>query len=309
MTLEDRIIDLYPMNASTGAGAYATPEAVQGLRSGAKSAAVLVAVSQTEARIFKPATAKGAHKSWDHALCDSAKVAQVEGRGYCLVAVFNSNVARAYSLPGLKEIAEIQLGSVFDPARLSETIVTPTGDIFGWTGPSQFAIVNVFGTGQPLAKSNDTLWNPQLHPVARPTISNLQWISGTQYCSPADLDLLVGGPDRPMSKRMIEQMRAEEQASRSMPGSTASSSRAGTAQEGWGDYMTRQLNERTENLNIMGDSMDKLEESSAGFSNDVNKFVSTQKKKAMLGGGFSAPFLYLVLVDTDFVIAITGKWF
>jgi syntaxin-binding protein 5 len=39
-------------------------------------------------------------------------------------------------------------------------------------------------------------------------------------------------------------------------------SRAGTAssQEGWGEYMTRQLNERTEKLGIMGDSVEKVRE-------------------------------------------------
>ena len=60
--------------------------------------------------------------------------------------------------------------------------------------------------------------------------------------------------------------------------------------EGWGDYMTRQLNERTEKLNIMGDSMDKMQENSAGWAEDVNKFVSKQKRNMVLGG-------------------ITGKWF
>lgn len=37
-------------------------------------------------------------------------------------------------------------------------------------------------------------------------------------------------------------------------------SRAATAssQEGWGEYMTRQLNERTEKLGIMGDSVERV---------------------------------------------------
>jgi hypothetical protein len=60
--------------------------------------------------------------------------------------------------------------------------------------------------------------------------------------------------------------------------------------EGWGDYMTRQLNERTEKLNIMGDSMDKMQENSAGWADDVTKFVSKQKRNMVLGG-------------------LTGKWF
>lgn len=48
-------------------------------------------------------------------------------------------------------------------------------------------------------------------------------------------------------------------------------------------YMQRQVAERTEKLNLMGDNMDRLEENSSGFVDDVNRFVGKQKKKAALG--------------------------
>ena len=60
--------------------------------------------------------------------------------------------------------------------------------------------------------------------------------------------------------------------------------RAGASQEGWGDYLTRQLNERTEKLNIMGDSMDNLQTTSANWADDVGKYVSKQKRNVLLGG-------------------------
>lgn len=62
------------------------------------------------------------------------------------------------------------------------------------------------------------------------------------------------------------------------------SSKAGTSQEGWGDYLTRQLNERTEKLNLMGDSMNNLEDQSAGWAEDVSKYISKQKRNVILGG-------------------------
>lgn len=55
-------------------------------------------------------------------------------------------------------------------------------------------------------------------------------------------------------------------------------------QEGYWSYMSRQVQERTERLGIVGDSMDRLEENSSGFVNDVGKYVQSQKKKAILGG-------------------------
>ncbi len=92
---------------------------------------------------------------------------------------------------------------------------------------------------------------------------------------------------------MIEQMRSEEQQRRLAGRPTPTSpSAAGGQDEGYWAYMQRQVQERTEKLGVMGDSMDKLEENSSGWANDVSKFVSQQKKKAVLGGTF--PFFFQV---------------
>jgi hypothetical protein len=92
----------------------------------------------------------------------------------------------------------------------------------------------------------------------------------------------------------MAQQRAEaEQERRRANPSAASSSAAGyqpyptqvssPTQEGWGAWATRQLNERTEKLNIVGDSMDNLSQNSAGWANDVNKFVGKQKRGLVMG--------------------------
>ncbi len=99
----------------------------------------------------------------------------------------------------------------------------------------------------------------------------------------------VGGPDRPPSKRMLEQMRADEQTQRAAGRSTSSSSPVpgGRQDEGYWAYMQRQVQERTQNLNIMGDSMDRMEENSAKWGDDVSSFVGKTKKKFVMGGKYS----------------------
>lgn len=90
---------------------------------------------------------------------------------------------------------------------------------------------------------------------------------------------------------MIEQRRAEEEHQRAMKRSaTAGSSSGEKEDEGYWAYMQRQMQERTQNLNIMGDSTDKVEESSSNWADDVNKFVSKQKKKAVMGCKLFLPF-------------------
>ncbi|PKS13028.1 hypothetical protein jhhlp_000369 [Lomentospora prolificans] len=284
MDFGDPIVALCPIVADTGKPAAATGPVVAGLRSGQQVNGVLVVVTRTEIRIFKPATAKGASKSFDDILCDAAAVTELDYRGTVIVGVFGDGSTRAFTIPALKEIAKAPLSNI-DSTRRSATIVTENGYIFGWNGPSELALFHVWGLGEPLANSADLLINPELLTPPRPTISNLQWISGTQYVSPTDLDLLIGGPDRPPSKRMLEAAAAEQRAMRmSAAAGNASSSAAGGSQEGWGEYLTRQLNERTEKLNLMGDSMDKLQDASQGWADDVSKVVKKQQRNMLLGG-------------------------
>lgn len=160
--------------------------------------------------------------------------------------------------------------------------MTENGYVFGWSGPSELALMHVWGVGDKLANSADLMVNPERVTPPRPTISNLQWISGTQYVSPTDLDLLIGGPDRPPSKRMLDAAAAEQRAARQGP--RAQQQQAAGSDEGWGSYLSRQLNERTERLNLMGDSMDKLQDQTQGWADDVDRVVRQQRKNMMWGG-------------------------
>ncbi|KAF2660712.1 hypothetical protein K491DRAFT_588766 [Lophiostoma macrostomum CBS 122681] len=287
VTLDDRIINICPIHAESGRSAYASQAVVSGLRSGTKVNGVLLAVTASGVRIFKPASSKGAHKTWDEFLCDSAAIIRYEELGYALLGLYGDGCARAYSIPALKEIGAIKVDHLLDVRRFSEAIITSTGDILGWKGPSEMALVNILGTGVKLDQTRDTLMNPDLLIPPRPTISNMQWISGTQFVTPADMDLLIGGPNRPPSKRQLAQSRADEETRRRegarnnvYPGSSTSPP---PANEGWGAWATRNLNERTEKLNLVGDSMQNLESNSAGWADDVSKFVGKQKRGLVMG--------------------------
>jgi len=149
-SLDDTIISISPIQADSGEPADATPEIVGSLRNGARVNGVLVVATQSGARIFKPVAAKGAHKSWDTVLCHTAAVIRFEAHTYALLGLFGNGSAKAFSLPGLKEIASIDVSHILDIRRLPEATITPTGFVFGWTGPSEIAVLNVWGTGQDL---------------------------------------------------------------------------------------------------------------------------------------------------------------
>jgi WD40 repeat protein len=283
VALDNKIMHIAPMNADNGHPAPASQNSMAALRNGLRIHGALLAVTPTSIHLFKPATAKGAHKSFDSYFCDTAGVVRYQDQGYALIGLFGDGSARAFSIPSLKEIANVKASDIMDVRRFSDAIIMPTGHILGFTGPSEMALVSVFGTGASTVRSQDKLFNPAALIPPRPTISNVQWITGTQYVTPADMDVLIGGPGRPPSKRMIEQARADEEQRRKAGRSGTSSSNVAQQDEGYWAYMQRQIQERTEKLGFAGDGIDSLEQNSQNWVDDVNKFVTRQKRNAAGG--------------------------
>lgn len=286
-----RVMYIAPINAESGKPAAASQHAMGNLRTGLRVNGALLVVTPTNISLFRPATSKGAHKSFDSYFCDCAGIVRYQDQGYALLGLFGDGKARAFSLPQLREIASIDLidinntGSGLDIRRLSSAAITPTGNILAFTGPSEIAVLTIWGTGESSHRRQDRLFTPERLIPPRPTISNVQWLTGTQHVTPLDMDVLIGGPDRPPSKRMIAQSRSEEEQRRAAVRSGASSSAAaataqGQGEEGYWGYMQRQLAERTEKLGIVGDSMENLEQNSSNWLEDVNKFVGKQKRNA-----------------------------
>ena len=147
-SLESKIVSITPLNTDTGKPASATQSAVSSLRSGHRTNGVVVAVTATGARIFKPTSARGATKTWHEYFCDSACVASNFDDALALIGLFGDGYARTFSIPGLKELAATNVASSIDVRRYTEAIVSSTGEIYGWSSPSEITVVNVWGAGQ-----------------------------------------------------------------------------------------------------------------------------------------------------------------
>lgn len=118
----------------------------------------------------------------------------------------------------------------------------------------------------------------------------MQWVTGTQYITPADMDVLISGPDRPPSKRMLAQQAAEadqlRRAGRASTNKQATAAAGQSSEEGYWAYMQRQVQERTEKLGLVGDNMEQLEQNSSSWAEEANKFVSKQKRGLATGCKF-----------------------
>jgi syntaxin-binding protein 5 len=103
---------------------------------------------------------------------------------------------------------------------------------------------------------------------------------------------------------MIAQARSDEAQARQQ--ARAGGSAANQGQEGYWEYMQRQMAERTEKLGLMGDSVNKLEETSSGWADAAGKFVQKQKKQMIMGGKcvFRIDSFQQVLISS---IAVKGR--
>lgn len=145
--LEDLVVAISPLHAESGKPAFASQTAVGNLHEGFRVNGVVLVVTTTAARIFKPAAAKGASKAWNNYFCNAAAVVRRDDRSTALVALFGDGSAKTFSIPNLKEVAAAKVDHVLDIRRFSDAMITPTGDIFGWAGPSEIVVINTWGSG------------------------------------------------------------------------------------------------------------------------------------------------------------------
>jgi intracellular sulfur oxidation DsrE/DsrF family protein len=122
--------------------------------------------------------------------------------GIAIAVVANNRRITAFSIPEVQRIAEIVLPNYVLSERLShsffklrnrlhEIVITPDGDLFCWTDKMECSLFTMWGRGLKMSDiPADALFDAVKSVPARPTISNLQWIMGTQYIRTEDLNLL-----------------------------------------------------------------------------------------------------------------------
>lgn len=288
--LDDPALTLIPVNADTGAVATASQEAIAGLQQGTFVNGILVCVSKEGARVMLPADDKLTSRDWqqlresmkegfkdamtlrsdnkDDMECVSAGVVEVPDKGVVLACVMSTRKIMVYSLPALKDIGSIDIPDSIPDSRLSECQITREGFFTAPTGQTEIGLFNMLGSGRQLkVQPKDILHNPEIPIPQRPTISSLQWIKGTTHITATDFDTLIGGPNRPESKRAIAMAQQRSNA--------ASNSAAGVFAN-----MTNAFNQRTQNLSNIQDNMQHLSDT----TNEFKKAAGQMNKKT--GWGF-----------------------
>jgi syntaxin-binding protein 5 len=198
---EGGVVAVMPIRAKDGASVVATPIALAGLRDGIMTEAATIVVQEKGIRILGGVTNKlEKYEFKDRTVVRAELVARENGIALAVVA--NNRRVTAFSIPEIQRIAEIVLPNyvlserfnsffVKLTSRLHEIVITPDGDIFCWTDKMECSLFTIWGRGLKMSDiPADALFDAVKSVPARPTISNLQWIMGTQYIRTDDLNLL-----------------------------------------------------------------------------------------------------------------------
>ena len=107
---------------------------------------------------------------------------------------------RVFTIPDFKEQMSEHIPFPIAAKYITESSVLRNGDIAIRVSEFQASLFSTVKEQDTLAPVSDTLYINGIRIPYRPQVNSLQWARGTVYCTPAQLNELLGGVNRPASK-------------------------------------------------------------------------------------------------------------
>ncbi|ODQ64673.1 hypothetical protein NADFUDRAFT_52302 [Nadsonia fulvescens var. elongata DSM 6958] len=206
------IESLMSINIDSGLSAAATIADMTNLAQGVLTIGYTVVMSKIEVAIVRPPKGKVAHRKLPASLASSGLAFGGQKKSTALVCVLDTAEVAVMRIPSLRISKELKIDHNIEPVYLRDSLVLSSGDIFLRTHRTSGVLLNIWGRGVPLDNTlpKCELFNPNREMPLRPTYSTVEWLKGSQVTSTEDLNRLIGGPNRVMSKRQMEEKRARE---------------------------------------------------------------------------------------------------
>ena len=193
-----------------------------------------------------------------------------------------------FSLPALRPLAYAKFPQ---ETALKQHSLTMDGDLLVHTN-TDLSLFHLFGRGKSFCDAPaDALFDALKQPsVPRPTISNWAWVTGTQYIRPSDLDLIISGGVRPLSKRAQERVLASQKqqelldrqknaALKTKQYDAKHAEREASGRQAFNN-MREATAERGERVSHVSDVMDNLGKASGEWLGEIDKLTKNAKKAA-----------------------------
>ncbi|EHN03777.1 Sro77p [Saccharomyces cerevisiae x Saccharomyces kudriavzevii VIN7] len=213
---QGRILKIDSFAKESGYSCSATMTKMQDLSKGIPINGFVTVTGETDIRLVSPGKSKDTHALLKCPIASSGLsfIPIINGKGErrlstIMIALLVNGDVRIMTVPELKEIKNLRCTIPVITQYIENSSVLENGDIVIRNGKFQASLISVInesaaGTNQnsDISQPNpiDTLYNPDLRISYRPQVNSLQWARGTVYCTPHQLDELLGGTERPESK-------------------------------------------------------------------------------------------------------------
>ncbi|CCG81966.1 putative SNARE-dependent exocytosis protein [Taphrina deformans PYCC 5710] len=225
----------------------------------------------------------------------NAQIVTIPNTGIVVLAIIqHSNTIELFSIPELKSLGTSSLRR--NPA--GQATILDDGHVIVHDDAHSLSLFDLFGKSQKLETRPQSELYDALKQAAipRPTISNWAWVTGTQYVKPTDLDHIITGGTRPLSKRALERLAASEKQQALLERQAASRDKAsnravlqnarlaggndrGNGRNAYGE-MQQHGQERGERISQVNDVFDNISKASGEWLSEIDKMTSNAKKSA-----------------------------
>lgn len=213
---QGKILGINSFAKDTGYSCSATISKMQGLSKGIAIPGFVTISGANDIRLVSPGKSKDTHALFKYPIATSGLsfIPIIDGKGerklstIMIVLLINGDI-KVLTVPELKEVKNLRCPVPLSAQYVENSSILENGDIVIRTGKFQASLISVLnesatGTNHTADISQhtpiDTLYNPDLKIGYRPQVNSLQWARGTIYCTPYQLDELLGGIERPESK-------------------------------------------------------------------------------------------------------------
>ena len=150
---------------------------------------------------------KGTHKSFKYPLATAGlsyvPIIDKNNNRKALTVLITLEInghVKVYSIPDFKELMSEHIPFPIAAKYITESSVLRNGHIAIRVSKFQALLFSTVKEQHIQAPVSDVLYINGIRIPYRPQVNSLQWARGTVYCTPAQLDELLGGANRPDSK-------------------------------------------------------------------------------------------------------------
>ena len=213
---QGKILEINSFARDTGYSCSATIAKMQDLSKGIATPGFVTVSGSNDIRLVSPGRSKDTHALFKCPIAASGLsfIPIMSSKGErklstIMIALLINGDIRIMTVPELKEIKNLRCPIPINTQYVENSSVLENGDIVIRSGKFQASLISVInevvtGTNHNAGISQpapiDTLYNSDLKIGYRPQVNSLQWARGTIYCTPYQLDELLGGIERPESK-------------------------------------------------------------------------------------------------------------